>query len=161
MKAELRHSQENGNGWLIGCQWFGFSTQRNISVENNQEVGEAEYFKLYHCFYLITTLKSSFCCFTAYLHSLYKNTKPLVTASKKAEKQGRISGRFLQGDLSPFRFGSTGNIQQSEMAFHFLQYRRYKMQCNVSFIRNGKMVMKNTPSARKQIFDAMFSDLTK
>lgn len=38
MEAELWHSNT--------CQWFDFSTQHNISVENNQEVGEAEYFKI-------------------------------------------------------------------------------------------------------------------
>lgn len=38
MEAELWHSHI--------FQWFGFNTQHKISVENNQEVGEAEYFKL-------------------------------------------------------------------------------------------------------------------
>lgn len=76
------------------------------------------------CSYLVSTFESGLGRFAPRLHGLDEDTEASLAASLHAEVERRLPGRLLQGDLPPLGLGGAGDVQQPQVALHFLTGRR-------------------------------------
>lgn len=70
--------------------------------------------------HLVSTFESRLCSFASFLHRLHEDAESSLAAALHAEVQRRLPGRLLQRDLPPLRLGCTCDVQQTQMALHFL-----------------------------------------
>lgn len=98
-------------------------------------------FELIMSSHLISPLESCFCSFASFFHWLDKDAKSPLAPSLHAEVQWGFPGRLLQGDLPQLSLGCTRNVQQSQMAFHFLTMGNEREDCDSNLQLKEKVSM--------------------
>lgn len=70
--------------------------------------------------HLVAPLEAGLGCLAALLHALHEDSEAAFAAPQQGEEQRRLPGGFLERNLPPLGLGGTGDVQQSQVALHFL-----------------------------------------